>query len=137
MVNDENNAKITSYMCRYQYRTKAVTINKVHPALVQYSPSSEADFKKNYFIDNLLGHDCVVPVTIFLVTMYNACMLYQNDKTTNLLMPTLQRFDMMGKVTDNTFVDTMSENLCNTYFSNFENYAHTYLIIFYISSITK
>ncbi len=137
MVNDENNAKINSYMCRYQYQTKAVTNNKVHPALMQYSPSSGADFKKNYFINNLLGHDRVVPVTIFLVTMYNACMLYQNDETTNLLIPTLQRFDMIGKVTDNTFVDTMSENLCNTYFLTFENYAHTYLIIFYISPITK
>ncbi len=104
---------------------------------MQYSPSSGADFKKKYFINNLLGHDQVVPVTMFLVTMYNACMLYQNDKTTNLLIPTLQRFDMIRKVTDNTFVDTMSENLCNAYFSTFENYAHTYLIIFYISSITK
>ncbi len=27
MVNDENNAKGTSYMCRYQYWTKAVTNN--------------------------------------------------------------------------------------------------------------
>jgi hypothetical protein len=34
MVNDENNAKITSYMCRYQYWTKAVTTNKIHPALL-------------------------------------------------------------------------------------------------------
>jgi hypothetical protein len=33
---------------------------------------------------------------------------------------------MIGKVNDNTFIDTMSEYLCNTYFSNFENYAHTY-----------
>ncbi len=74
-----------------------------------------------------MGYDQVVPVTIFLVTMYNACMLYQNDKTTNLLIPTLQRFDMIGKVTDNTFIDTMSEYLCDTYISNFEYYAHIHL----------
>ncbi len=137
MVNDENNDKITSYMCRNQYWTKAVTNNKVHPALMQYSPSNGAEFKTIYFINNLLGHDQLVPVTILLVTMYNACMIYPNDKTTNLLIPTFQRFDMIGNVTDDTYVETMSENLCNTYFSNFENYAYTYLNIFYILSITK
>jgi hypothetical protein len=135
MVNDENNAKITSYMCRYQYETNAVTNNKVHPALLEYSHGAE--FKTNYFINNLLGHDQIVPVTILLVTMYNACMLFQKIKKTNLLIPTLQRFDMIGKLTDETFVETMSENLCNTYFLNFENYAYTYLIIFYILTITK
>jgi hypothetical protein len=57
MVNDENNAKITSYMCRYQYRTKAATNNKVHPALMQYSPSNGAEFKTKYFINNFWGHD--------------------------------------------------------------------------------
>ena len=43
---------------------------------------------------------------------------------------------MIGKVDDNTFIDTMSEYLCNTYFLNFENYAHTYLT-FNMLSITK
>jgi hypothetical protein len=117
MINDENNAKITSYICRFQYWTKAVTNNKVHPALIKYSLSG-AEFKKKKIINNLLGNDQVVPVTIFLVTMYNACMLYQKDNTTNLLIPTLQRFDMIGKFNGNTFIDTMSEYLCNTYFSN-------------------
>jgi hypothetical protein len=63
-------------------------------------------------------------------------MLNQKEKMTNLLIPTLQRFDVIGKVDDNTFIDTMSEYLCSTYFSNFENYAHIYLT-FYMLSITK
>jgi hypothetical protein len=46
-------------------------------------------------------------------------MLFQDDKTVNLLIPTLQRFDMTGKLSDDSFIDTMSEYLCNTYFSNF------------------
>ena len=73
--------------------------------------SASADFKTNFFINNLLGHDRSVPVTIFLVTMYNACMLFQDNKTTNLLIPTLQRFDMIGKLSDESFIETMSENL--------------------------
>ncbi len=111
MVNDKDNARIISYICRFQYRTKAVTNNKVHPALNLYSPSSSAKFKKDFFIISLSGNDRVVPVTIFLVSMYNACMLYQNDKTTNLFTPTLQRFDIIGKDSDSTFIDTLSEYL--------------------------
>jgi hypothetical protein len=34
---------------------------------------------------------------------------------------------MIGKVSDNTFIDTMSEYLCDTYISKFEYYAHAYL----------
>ena len=135
MVNDDHNAKMISYLCRYQYRTKAVTMNKVHPVLMHYSASAE--FKTIFFINNLLGHDRSVPVTIFLVTIYNACMLFQDNKTTNLLIPTLQRFDMIGKLSDESFIETMSENLCNTYFSNFENYAYTNVIICYFLSMTK
>jgi hypothetical protein len=84
---------------------------------MNYSPNTE--FKTNFFINSLLGHERCVSVAIFLVAMYNACMLFQNDKTVNLLIPTLQRFDMTGKLSDDSFIDTMSEYLCNTYFSNF------------------
>jgi hypothetical protein len=127
MVNDKDNVRIISYICRFQYRTKAITNGKVHPALILYSPSSGAKFKKHFFINSLLGNNQVVPVTIFVVTIYNACMLYQKDKPTNLLIPTLQRFDMIGKVSDSTFICTLSEYLCDTYFSTFEYYDSTYL----------
>jgi hypothetical protein len=40
---------------------------------------------------------------------------------------------MIGKVDDNTLIDTMSEYLCNTYFLNYENYAHTYLTFYVIN----
>jgi hypothetical protein len=133
MVNDEANAKIFSYICRYQYWTKPSTNNKVYPALIKYCPSSTLEFKKKIFINNLMGYDQVVPVTIFLVIMYNACMLYQNNKKTNLLISTLQRFDMIGKVSDNTFIDTMSEYLCDTYILNLEYYAHIYLNFYIIN----
>jgi hypothetical protein len=135
MVNDDDNVRIISYICRFQYPTKAVTNNKVHPALILYSPSSGVEFKKDFFINSLLGNDQVVPVTIFLVNMYNACMLYKKDKKTNLLIPTLQRFDMIGKVSDSTFIDTLSEYLCDTCFSTFEYYDSAYLT-FCILSIT-
>ncbi len=57
MVNDKDNARIISYICRFQYRTKAITNNKVHPALNLYSPSNSAEFKKDFIINSLLGND--------------------------------------------------------------------------------
>jgi hypothetical protein len=57
MVNGEANTKIISYNCRYQYWTKPSTNNKVHPALIKYCPSSTSEFKKNFFINNLMGYD--------------------------------------------------------------------------------
>jgi hypothetical protein len=122
MVNNKDYARIISYICRFPYLTKAVTNNKVHPALNLYSPSSSAEFKKDFLINSLSGNDRVVPVTIFLLSIYNAYMLDHRDKTTNLLIPTLQRFDMIQKVSDSTFIDTLSEYLGDTYFSTFEYY---------------
>jgi hypothetical protein len=46
MVNNKDNARIITYICRFQYQTKAVTNNKVYPAPNLYSPSSSAEFKK-------------------------------------------------------------------------------------------
>ena len=111
MVNNKNNMRIISNIRKFQYQIKAVTNNKVHPALNLYSPSSSAELKKDFFINSLSGNDQVVLVTIFLVSMYNACRLYQKDKTIKLLIPTLQRFDMIGKVSGSTFIDTQSEYL--------------------------
>ncbi len=55
MVNNKDNAKIISYIRRFQYWTKAVTNNKVHPALNLYSPSSGAEFKKDFFHQFFIG----------------------------------------------------------------------------------
>jgi hypothetical protein len=57
MVNDKANANIVSFICRYQYWTKPSTNKKVHPALINYCPSSVAEFKKKFFINNLMGYD--------------------------------------------------------------------------------
>ncbi len=40
---------------------------------------------------------------------------------------------MTGKVSDNTFIDTMSEYLYDTYILNFEYYAHIYLNFFIVN----
>jgi hypothetical protein len=46
---------------------------------------------------------------IFIVMLYNACFTYQEDKSYNLLISALDRFDMGSSVDDNTFMNTFSE----------------------------
>jgi hypothetical protein len=51
----------------------------------------------------------IIPVTIFIVMLYNACFTYQEDKSTNLLISALDGFDMVSSIDDNTFMNTFSE----------------------------
>jgi hypothetical protein len=46
---------------------------------------------------------------VFIVMLYNACFTYQEDKSYNLLISTLDRFNMVSLVDDDTFMNTFSE----------------------------
>jgi len=51
----------------------------------------------------------IIPVTLFLVKLYNACFSYQDDKSEDLLIRVLDRFDLGSTVDDNTFMNTFGE----------------------------
>jgi hypothetical protein len=56
--------------------------------------------------------DCVVyyriiPVTLFLTTLLNACLTYQEDKTTNILISALNQFDIGMTIPDEIFMNTL------------------------------
>jgi hypothetical protein len=51
----------------------------------------------------------IIPVMLFLVMLYNACFTYQDDKSKNLLIRALDRFDLGSTVDDDTFMNTFGE----------------------------
>jgi hypothetical protein len=51
----------------------------------------------------------IIPVTIFIVMLYNARFTYQEDKSYNLLISALDIFDMGSLVDDDMFMNTFSE----------------------------
>jgi hypothetical protein len=53
--------------------------------------------------------DQIIPVTLFLVMLFNACFTYQDDKMKNLLITTLDRFNLDSTVNDGTFMNTFGE----------------------------
>jgi hypothetical protein len=55
--------------------------------------------------------DQIIPVRLFLVMRYNACFTYQDDKTENLLITALDKFNLGSMVDDDTFMTTFGEFL--------------------------
>jgi hypothetical protein len=53
----------------------------------------------------------IIPVTMFLVMLYNACFMYQSNKNSNLLISMLDTFDLGASVDHENFMNTLSE--CN------------------------
>ena len=51
----------------------------------------------------------IIPVTIFMMMLYNACFTYQRDKSTNLLISALEKFNIVSSIDDDTFMNTVSE----------------------------
>jgi hypothetical protein len=63
------------------------------------------------YINGCVGKEQIIPVTMFLVVLYNACFMYQKDNKSNLLIAALDTFDSGPKVDHEIFMNTLSE--CN------------------------
>jgi hypothetical protein len=61
------------------------------------------------YINGCTGKEQIVPVAMFLVMLYNACFMYQKDKTPNLLISALDTFDFGASVDHEKFMNTLSE----------------------------
>jgi hypothetical protein len=62
------------------------------------------------YINNCEGWNRIIPVTGFLVMLFNACFMYQPKANTNLLIQALDGFDYYMILTDETFMTTISES---------------------------
>ncbi len=59
------------------------------------------------FIHGCLDYYRIIPVTLFLTTLFNACMTYQKNRTMNLLISALNRFNIGATVQDEIFMNTL------------------------------
>ncbi len=51
----------------------------------------------------------IIPVTMFLVMLYNACFMFQNNNETNLLTTALDTLDLNADIDHDKFMTTTSE----------------------------
>jgi hypothetical protein len=104
IVSDPTNKKMINFTCRYAFLTRAYNQNSTHTAVAEYLPEVKAEY-----LNTCKGTYQVIPVAVFIMTLYNACFMFQKDKMDNLLIKDLEQFDMMPNVDDNAFFKTMSE----------------------------
>ncbi len=62
------------------------------------------------YINGCTGKEQIIPVTMFLVMLYNACFMYQSDKRSNLLITALDTFDLGTRVDHEKIMNTLSES---------------------------
>jgi hypothetical protein len=105
VVSDELNKNMINYICRYIYGMKGYNNNTLHPAVEFYLPTDV----KAQFLNDCVEKYQVLPVTVFLITLYNSCFMFQEKKDDNDLIKALERVNLTPGLDDNTFFSTMSK----------------------------
>lgn len=104
VVTDEMNMSMINYICRYIHGMKGYNNNTIHPAVEYYLPEV-----KGAFLNSCVDKYQILPVTVFLMTMYNACFMFQKEKDNNDLIRAMERVNLTPGLDDNTFFSTMSK----------------------------
>jgi hypothetical protein len=94
-----------NFITRFGYAARRGLYLKIHGAHTQYTILNPTKYIQGCW-DNV---NQIIPVTLFLVMLYNACFTYQDDKSENLLIRALDRFNLGSTVDDKTFMNTFGE----------------------------
>jgi hypothetical protein len=104
-IGKPNEVKLIKFLTRYGYATRAAPCCKLHDAYGTYTNMTNVAY-----VNNCEGWNRIIPVTVFLVMLFNACFMYQPKANTNLLIQAFDGFDYNMKLNDETFMTTMSES---------------------------
>jgi hypothetical protein len=97
--------KLIQFITRYGYATRANPYCKLHGAYGQYTRIHNVTY-----INVCDNWNRIIPVTIFLVMLFNSCfMMYQDNANTNLSISALNRFDYGKCLIDDTFMNMLSK----------------------------
>jgi hypothetical protein len=96
--------RMINYVCRYMYATKLHNQNTLHPVVKMYLPEVTGEY-----LNACTGKYQVIHVSVFLTTLYNACFMFQQDKTDNMLIKALECFNLTPNLDNKMFVTTLSK----------------------------
>jgi hypothetical protein len=96
---------LTNFITRFGYTMQRGPYLTIHGAYTQYTTL----IPKTYIQGCPDNVNQIIPVTLFLVMLYNECFRYQDDKTENLLITALDRFNLGSTVDGDTFMNTFVE----------------------------
>jgi hypothetical protein len=115
-LGDDQEMRLINYITRFGYGKRRVPRVTLHGAYSRYTSLDATKYIQGCF-DNV---NRIIPVTIFMMMLYNACFTYQKDKTNNLLISTLDGFNNECLINDDTFMNTFSELPRTLHIFNFE-----------------
>jgi hypothetical protein len=104
LLGNDYEVKVINFIARYGNYTRKTPHVTIHGAYSRYVEMTDP-----IYVNASTGDNQVIPVTLFLVLLYNACFMFQENKDTNLLIRALDTFDLGADVGPDKFVTTFSE----------------------------
>ncbi len=106
MIGDSTSKAIINFICRYGYATKPFNQNAVHGAVATYLPEVTSEMT---YLNNCKGVYQVIPVAVFLMTLCDACFMFQMDKSVNMMIETLQQLGLIPNLDNTSLLGTLSK----------------------------
>jgi hypothetical protein len=103
-IGQNKEVKQIKFLSRYGYATRANPYCKIHGAYGKYTNMHNMAYTNK--CDNW---NRIIPVTMFLVVLFNACFMYKPTADTNLLITALDRYDYGMSLTNDMFMNTLSK----------------------------
>ena len=95
---------IINFISRFGYGTRSGPFLTLHGAYTKYTSLTNMKY-----INNCEDKDRIIPVTVFLVMLFNACCTYQKGMDNLLLVTALDQLDLGAPLEDETFMNTLSK----------------------------
>ena len=105
LLGNDFEVKVINFIARYGNYTRKSPYVTVHGAYSRYIEMTDPNW-----VNACTGDNQVIPVTLFLVVLYNACFMFQEVHDTNLLIMALDTFDLGANVGQEKFITTFSES---------------------------
>ena len=105
LLGNEFEVKAINFIARYGNYTRKSPYFTIHGAYSRYIEMTDPTY-----VNACTGESQVIPVTLFLVVLYNACFMFQENNDTNLLIMALDTFDLGANVGPEKFITTFSES---------------------------
>jgi hypothetical protein len=103
-IGQTDEVELICFLTRYRYATIAAPFCKLHGAYGKYTNMQNLNY-----INNCNDWNRIIPVTVFLVMLFNACFMHQPKVDTNLLITALNGLDHGKNLTNETFMATLSK----------------------------
>lgn len=104
LLGNDFEVKVINFIARYGNYTRKTPHVTIHGAYSRYIEMTDPKY-----VNACTGESQVIPVTLFLVMLYNACFMFQESNDTNLLVKALDTFDLGANVGSEKFITTFSE----------------------------